>query len=95
MKKTSNNGHQSFAFTAPEAVSVQLVGDFTHWLQNPINLKRGSKGVWRAQVPLTPGTHHYKFLVDGKWHDDPDCVLRVPNLFGGENMLRKAKEESK
>jgi len=91
MKKTSNNGGQKFAFTAREANSVQLVGDFTRWLQSPINLRKGAKGIWRAQVPLTPGTYHYRFLVDGQWHDDPECVLRVPNPFGSENMVREVK----
>jgi hypothetical protein len=27
--------------------------------------------------------------VDGQWRDDPDCVLRAPNPFGGENMMRQ------
>lgn len=94
MKRTSNNGRQTFAFTAPEATSVQLVGDFTHWLQSPMNLKRGAKGIWRTQVALPPGTHHYKFLVDGQWHDDPECVLRIANPFGSDNMVREVKGES-
>lgn len=61
------------------------MGDFT--LQNPINLKRGARGIWRTQVQLPPGTHHYKFLVDGQWHNDPECVIRVPNAFGTEIMV--------
>jgi hypothetical protein len=46
-------------------------------------------GVWRATVKLEPGTHHYRFLVDGEWRDDPECTLRAPNPFGGENMTRQ------
>lgn len=90
-KKLKFNGAQSFAFTAPGAMSVQLVGDFTHWLQNPIHLRRGLKGIWRARVDLAPGTYHYKFIVDGQWHDDPECVLRVTNPFGGEDMVCEVK----
>jgi len=78
-----------FTFRAPEAVSVQLVGDFTHWQEQPISLKKEAGGVWRASVPLTPGEHYYRFLVDGEWRDDPECAVRVPNPFGGENMMRK------
>lgn len=95
MKQTSNNGRQSFAFTTPEATGAQLVGDFTHWLQDPINLKKGAKGIWRTQVPLKPGTYDYKFLVDGQWHDDPDCVLRVANPYGRENMVCKVVGDSR
>jgi 5'-AMP-activated protein kinase regulatory beta subunit len=93
-KKLKFNGAQAFAFTAPGAVSVQLVGDFTHWLQNPIHLHKGARGIWRTQVDLAPGTYHYKFIVDGEWHDDPECVLRVANPFGGENMVCKVEGEA-
>jgi 1,4-alpha-glucan branching enzyme len=80
---------QSFAIRAPGATRVQLVGDFTHWQKLPINMRKGADGVWRSQVPLEPGTHHYRFLIDGEWTDDPDCTLRVSNEFGSENMVRK------
>ncbi|HEY1788631.1 MAG TPA: glycogen-binding domain-containing protein [Verrucomicrobiae bacterium] len=80
---------QGFTFRAPEAVSVQLVGDFTHWQEKPISLKKEAGGVWRAAVELSPGEHHYRFLVDGEWRDDPECRMRVPNPFGGQDMMRK------
>ena len=67
----SGNGHhsraQGFSFRAPEAISVQLVGDFTHWQEKPISLKKEAGGVWHASVELASGTHHYRFLVDGEW----------------------------
>jgi 1,4-alpha-glucan branching enzyme len=84
-----SHGSQGFSFRAPEAISVQLVGDFTHWQEKPISLKKDTGGVWHAQVPLPPGVHHYRFLVDGEWRDDPECSLRVENPFGGQNMTRK------
>lgn len=89
IQKDGGDRAQGFSFRAPEAVSVQLVGDFTHWQEKPISLKKEDGGVWRASVPLTPGEHHYRFLVDGEWRDDPECRMRVPNPFGGQNMLRK------
>ena len=93
-KETGNgNGHsraqQRFSFRAPEAISVQLVGDFTEWEAHPISLRKETGGVWQAAVELTPGEHHYRFLVDGEWRDDPDCSVRVPNSFGSHNMMRK------
>jgi len=80
---------QTFSFRAPEAMSVQLVGDFTQWQERPINLQKGADGVWRTTVELQTGTHHYRFLVDGEWRDDPECTLRVPNPFGSEDMMRQ------
>jgi len=88
-KSSSNGRQQSFAFSAPDALSVQLVGDFTQWQERPINLRKGMDGVWRTTVELSPGTHHYRFLVDGQWQDDPECILRAPNPFGGEDMMRQ------
>ncbi len=95
-KETGNgngNGHnhaqQRFSFRAPEAISVQLVGDFTEWQSHPISLRKETGGVWQASVELTPGEHHYRFLVDGEWRDDPECSMRVPNSFGSQNMMRK------
>ena len=88
--RTSGHGQkQTFAFSAPGAVSVQLVGDFTQWQEHPINLQKGADGIWRATVELKPGTHHYRFLVDGEWRDNPECVLRAQNPFGSEDMLRQ------
>ena len=88
-KSGANGRTQTFSFRAPEAKSVQLVGDFTQWQEHPINLEKGAGGVWRTVVPLPPGTHYYRFLVDGEWRDDPECTLRAPNPFGGENMTRQ------
>ena len=83
------NQRQTFSITAPAAASVQLVGCFTNWQQQPINLRKGTDGVWRASVRLQPGTYYYRYLVDGEWSDDPDCPLVVPNPFGCLNAVRQ------
>lgn len=88
-KKAETTKKQTFSITAPDAMSVLLVGDFTHWQQNPIPLRKGKNGVWSVKVDLPPGTHHYRFIVDGEWHDDPECTLRVTNPFGTQNMVRQ------
>ena len=84
-----NGRMQTFSFAAPTAMSVQLVGDFTHWQQQPISLKKAADGIWRATVKLAPGAHPYRFLVDGEWRDDPECRVHVSNPFGSENAVRQ------
>lgn len=82
---------QTFRFSAPAAVSVLLVGDFTHWQQQAIPMQKGKNGTWTAKVALPPGKHLYRFIVDDEWRDDPACTLRVPNPYGGQNMVRQVQ----
>ena len=80
---------QKFTFATSYAQDVQLVGDFTNWQEQPIRLRKESDGVWQTAVRLQPGTHYYRFLVDGQWRDDPECPLFVPNPFGGHDAVRQ------
>lgn len=80
---------QKFTYATPDAQAVQLVGDFTDWQERPIPLRKEPNGLWQAAVRLEPGTHYYRFLVDGQWRDDPECPLFVPNPFGGHNTVRQ------
>jgi 1,4-alpha-glucan branching enzyme len=90
-KNDSMGVKQTFTITAPGAANVQLMGDFTHWQKQPISMEKGAKGVWQTTVELAPGTHHYRFFVDGEWCNDPEYTVRVPNPYGGENMIRQVK----
>jgi 1,4-alpha-glucan branching enzyme len=80
---------ESFTYFAPSAGNVLLVGDFTGWEQQPIALKKNKDGTWKATVPLDPGTHEYRFKVDGEWRDDETCSWRKPNEFGQANCIRE------
>jgi 1,4-alpha-glucan branching enzyme len=80
---------ETFSYFAPEAESVELVGDFTNWEESPISLKRSKDGTWKAIVSLDPGTHEYRLKVDGEWRNDPDCARRQTNPFGEENCIRE------
>jgi 1,4-alpha-glucan branching enzyme len=89
-KPGNGNGRtQTFCFTAPTATSVQLVGDFTDWQQRPINLQKDADGTWRTTVELDADPHRYRFLVDGQWRDDPECILRESNPYGGQDSVRQ------
>ena len=88
-RKNTNTRQQTFSITAPAAMSVLLAGDFTHWQRQPVPMRKGSGGVWRVNLELPPGTHHYRFIVDGQWRDDPDCTLRVANPYGSQDAVRQ------
>ena len=55
----------------------------------PIQMKRNPTGVWTATVPLDPGAHQYRFVVDGLWIDDPQATAHEANPFGTQNCLRE------
>lgn len=80
---------QNFSYFAPAATSVQLVGCFTRWREQPIDLRKGANGMWWTAVRLERGTYYYRYLVDGQWSDDPECPLVVPNPFGCLNAVRQ------
>lgn len=82
---------EAFTYFAPSAANVLLAGDFTDWEEHPISLKKQKDGSWKATVPLEPGTHEYRFLVDGQWRDDETCPARKPNAFGELNCLREVR----
>jgi 1,4-alpha-glucan branching enzyme len=82
---------ETFELFAPEAESVELVGDFTNWEDNPVALKRSKDGTWKATVSLDSGTYEYRFKVDGEWQNDPDCQQRHTNPFGQENCVREVQ----
>jgi 1,4-alpha-glucan branching enzyme len=88
-RQLDNGKKQTFRFNAATAMSVTLVGDFTHWQKQGIPMRKGRDGVWTASVDLPPGEHHYRFIVDGDWRDDPECTVRVPNPYGGQDMVKQ------
>ena len=78
-----------FELEAGSAKEVLLAGDFTGWEKTPIKLRKGDRGTWRTTVLLAPGQYHYKFVVDGKWQDDPRAAIRRPNPYGTCNSIRE------
>ena len=85
MNATTPKMIQTFSYKAPTAHSVLLAGDFTHWMKEPIPMRKLPDGVWKATTTLSPGTYHYRFVVDGEWQDDPECKMRVQNPYGTED----------
>ncbi len=77
-----------FILQAPLAKSVKLAGSFTDWDKRPLEMDKTEQGVWRLTLPLPPGQHPYRFIVDGQWCDDPQANQRAANPFGTENAIK-------
>jgi len=69
-----------FSVEAPgDAVTVQLLGDFTLW--EPIPMRRvGDR--WIAEIDVGVGTYHFGFLIDDEWHVPDDAPDIVPDEWG-------------
>jgi len=76
-----------FALPAKDAHTVSVAGDFNGWRPDATPLQRGADGVFRAVVPLLPGTWSYSFVVDGNWVEDPFAESYRADGFGGRNAL--------
>ncbi len=65
---------------------VYLAGDFNGWSTNQTPMKRVGDG-FEISLDLTEGVHFYKFIVDGRWLNDPASVseLEVSDDNGGKN----------
>jgi len=59
------------------------------WNAKAHPMQKGPAGVWRMSAPLKPGRCEYRFVVDGRWLDDPMAKTFVPNPHGGRNAVRE------
>jgi hypothetical protein len=72
----------TFAITAPSVRSIALVGDFTDWRSDRVQLKRTGAGLWQATVKLQPGRYRFAYLVDhDQWRADSRAAS-APDDFG-------------
>ena len=79
--------------------AVHVAGDFNGWSASATPLSDAA-GVWRATVPLSPGLHHYKYVVTdaaggSRWvnDDSADRALEIDDGHGGRNSgVRVAAE---
>jgi len=80
-------GGVRFVGDFPTAQAVRLTGSFSGWTAEGHPLERRGDGLWECLVPLPPGQHEYRFIVDGAWLADPHNAQTQPNAFGGWNSL--------
>ena len=68
------------------AKNVFLSGSFNGWstLQTPMH---PSDSGWTVTIPLEPGKYTYKFIIDGKWSNDPYNKLMENDTQGGYNSV--------
>lgn len=84
-----------FTTRYPEAKEVLLAGNFNNWTPEANPMQRVSEsGIWQARITLRQGTYEYRFVVDGKWQQDPYNEQRKPSHYGGYNSVVEVKEHA-
>ncbi len=84
-----------FSCHAPEAKAVFVAGTFNDWKRDATPLHIHLPNVkWTVTLPLPPGRHEYKFVVDGQWCCEPGCEHEYrgcpkccANKFGTMNRI--------
>ena len=85
-KKTGKK-RVTFSYHAPHADLVCVAGTFNDWDSSNRPMKKKGEGNWKCLMYLPTGTYEYRFVVDGVWTDDPQCLHRRPNQYGGVNCI--------
>lgn len=70
----------------PDARQVFLSGTFNGWSTMQTPMKRSDKG-WTIGLPLKPGKYAYKYIIDGRWTQDPNNKAKEDDLNGGYNSV--------
>ena len=69
-----------------DAKKVIVTGTFSGWNHdNYAMVKQGDR--WVLPLHLKPGKYSYRFIVDGKWMEDPANDQWENNEYGSENSV--------
>ena len=69
---------------------VRLAGDFEcpmPWMASTPLIGPNEAGEWYVDIRLAPGSHRYKFIVDGQWTEDTENSEQEPDGEGGLNSI--------
>jgi hypothetical protein len=68
------------------AKSVFISGSFNNWSTQQIPLQASDSG-WVVTLKLRPGKYSYKYILDGRWIQDPYNKLTEEDTYGGYNSV--------
>jgi hypothetical protein len=87
--------HRGVRFIQPSSgrEAIFVAGDFNHWSPTATRLEHNpALGIAEVVVPMLPGRHAYRLVIDGRWQADPYNDRREPNEHGEYNSVVVAPE---
>lgn len=83
---TDASGTRFFLKGYRSAGDVYLSGTFNEWSTLKTRMIKSDSG-WHVTVPLQPGKHQYKYIIDSHWKEDPFNDQREDDGQGGYNSV--------
>ena len=81
-----------FSVFAPDASEVYVVGDFNNWNLDGESRMYKEGAFWAKRINLNSGRYRYRFVIDGKWTEDPNNPSKELNPYGEmDSLLEVAK----
>lgn len=81
------NGEIMWTYYDATATSVELAGTFNEWGRWAMYQNPETPGEWAIMLPSLPsGTYEYKFVVNGRWVNDPEN-FRIGTDHNRNNMF--------
>lgn len=78
----------AFRVNAPGAERVQMAADFNNWTPEKTELTRdGENGIFDITLSLEPGRYRYRYVIDGRWVQDPHNTYVESNPYGELNSV--------
>lgn len=88
-KTAPKNQRIAFSVRAEVGSKVFLAGSFNNWDPTAKEMvDKNGDGLYTTTLSLAPGTHEYKFVIDGTWCADPECADWVQNDHGTLNSVK-------
>ena len=88
--RVAHTFHYQLPANSPAPSRVNLAGDFNNWSPTATPMTpagSNSPGEWSVTIRLTPGLHHYKFVVNGnQWIPDPNAEPRLSQNDGNGGL---------
>ena len=97
MKQSTTAGRkrQNFRIRADPGSDVYISGTFNSWNGEAKKMKDSNgDGEYSLSLLIPPGRHEYKFVINEKWHVDPECPNWVVNDHGTLNSVIHVEERN-
>jgi hypothetical protein len=95
-KEYDGNGNTNSVYYLPNytftshyfstAKKIYIAGSFNDWNKQDLAMSF-TNNTWTLPVYLQDGIHRYRFIVDGKWYQDPENIDSLPNEFNSYNSV--------